>query len=196
MGSGFKQTLKGLFSWVGTILACLLVIAIGDWLPPMHAVQGYLDAHAQFEQSVIGLMVAMAILGGLLLILPMFLVRVPGEHGASDAQAIETRGTVRGSGQVFSGRSVSIGFSDKTRLWRLKQAFRDGEWWLVPRWRRMSLMLLGGMLLFYSLPGLLFLLSPPGVKFLLFLAICYVTVRTIYAFVIDKPSGAGGEDDE
>ena len=66
---------------------------------------------------------------------------------------------------VFLGKMISAGFSDEARFWRLRKAFRDGEWWSVPRWRRFTLMLLGAILLFYGLFGLLFLLSPPGLKF-------------------------------
>ena len=57
----------------------------------------------------------------------------------------------------------------------------------MPRWRRMTLMMLGAILLFYGLFGLLFLLSPPGVKFILFLAVVYATIRSIYGFAVDQP---------
>jgi hypothetical protein len=48
-------------------------------------------------------------------------------------------------------------------------------------------MLLGAILLFYGLFGLLFLLSPPGVKFLLLLVALYATVRSVHAFLVDRP---------
>lgn len=82
---------------------------------------------------------------------------------------------------------ISAGFSDGAPIWRLKKAFRDGEWWSVPRWRRFTLMMLGAILVFYGLFGLLILLSPPGLKFLLLLVVVYGTTRTVYAFAVDHP---------
>jgi uncharacterized membrane protein len=82
---------------------------------------------------------------------------------------------------------ISAGFSDEARMWRVKKAFRDGDWWSMPRWRRFTLMMLGAILLFYGLFGLLFLLFPPGLKFFLFLVVVYATFRSVYAFVVDRP---------
>ena len=174
--------MKGWLSRLGVLLLTLLVIAVGEWLPYMPAFQRFQETHPSLNQTLIAITLVMTVLGGLLLVFTQFLVRLP------DVQTIETKGRHKGRGWVFSGTTITAGFSDEARFWRVRQAFRDGEWWRVPRWRRISLMLLGGILLFYGLFGLLFLLFPPGIKFLLLLAVLYATVRSIYAFKVDQPT--------
>lgn len=190
MSSRFVRRLVSSFSWVGYILLILLLMALGEWLPLMPAVQRFQQAHPSTNQFLIYITIAMSVLGGLLLVSAQFLVRVPDPRTL--ARAAEESGAVKGKGWFFAGRTVSAGFSDEARFWQVRQAFRDGDWWRVPRWRRLSLMLLGGVLLFYGLFGLLFLLSPPGVKFILFLAVLYATIRTVYGFAVDRPDPLDG----
>jgi hypothetical protein len=165
----------------------LLLIVVGEWLPLMPAVQRFQEAYPSINQALTGVTLAMTILGTLLLAFTQFLVRVPGPHSAPRAQTIKTEGSVKGPGRFFSGKMISAGFSDEVRFWRMRKAFRDGEWWRVPRWRRLTLMMLGAILLFYGLFGLLILVFPPGVKFILFLAVVYATARSVYAFAVDRP---------
>ena len=175
-------------SWLGSILLALLVIAVGEWLPFMPAVQRFQEENPSINQLLTGVTVVITILGTLLLAFTQFLVRVPGARTARQGQTIKTEGSVKGPGWFFTGKMISAGFSDEARFWRVRKAFRDGEWWRVPRWRRMTLMMLGAILLFYGLFGLLILLFPPGVKFFLFLVGGYATVRTVYGFAVDQPS--------
>jgi hypothetical protein len=182
--------LKRLLSWVytlGAVLLSLVIIAVGEVLPPMPAVQRFQDAHPPITQGLTGIAVAMTTLGVLLLAFTQFLVRVPDPRMKPQAQWRKTEGIVRAPRWFFSGIMLSAGFSDEARLWRVKRAFREGEWWRVPRWRRMTLMLAGAILTFYGLFGLLLLLSPPGLKFFLFLVVLYATVRSVYAFAVDRP---------
>ena len=176
-----------LISWLGSILLALLVIAVGEWLPFMPAVQRFQEENPFINQLLTGVTLAMTVLGTLLLAFTQFLVRVPGPRAARRIQTIKTEGSVKGPGWFFSGKMISAGFSDEARFWRVRKAFQDGEWWRVPRWRRLTLMMLGAILLFYGLFGLLFLLFPPGLKFFLFLVVVYATFRSVYAFVVDRP---------
>ena len=176
--------MRGWLAWLRNILLCLLVVAVGEWLPWMPAIQRFQEAHPSIDRVLIGVAVAMTILGVLLLAFTQFLVRVPDPHRA---QIFKTTGAMKGPGRFFSGVMLSAGFSDQAPIWRLKKAFRDGEWWRVPRWRRFTLMMLGAILTFYGLFGLLFLLSPPGLKFFLLLVVLYATVRSVYAFAVDRP---------
>ncbi len=176
-----------LFSRIGIILLCLLLIAIGEWLPWMPAVQRFQEAHSPINQALTGITLAMITLGVLLLAFTQFLVRVPESRLETKARPFKAKGILKRPGSFFSGIFISAGFSDEARMWRVRKAFRDGEWWSVPRWRRLTLMMLGAILLFYGLFGLLFLLSPPGLKFLLFLVVVYATGRSIYAFMVDRP---------
>ena len=188
--------LKRLMSWaptLGAVLLSLVIIAVGELLPPMPAIQRFQEAHQPLNQVLTGVTVAMTALGVLLLAFTQFLVRVPDPRMRPQVVWRKTEGTLRGPRGFFSGIILSAGFSDEARMWRLKRAFRDGEWWRVPRWRRFTLMLAGAILTFYGVFGLLFLLSPPGLKFFLSLVALYATARSVYAFATDRPFR---EDDE
>lgn len=187
MRSGFARRLLDWLPRLGIILLCLLLIAIGEWLPWMPAVQRLQEAYPPLNQALTGITIAMTILGVLLLAFTQFLVSVPDSRREPRAQPFKEKGILKRPGSFFSGRLTSAGFSDEARMWRVRQAFRDGEWWSVPRWRRLTLMMLGAILLFYGLFGLLFLLSPPGLKFLLCLVVIYATGRSVYAFMVDRP---------
>jgi hypothetical protein len=185
MFTGLTNRLKAWLYQIGFIILILALIMLGEWLPPMPAFQRFQDSHLQLNRVLIGITLAMTVLGWFLLVFTQFLVRVPDPR---QAQTATTRGIQRGPGRFFSGIKVSAGFSDEVRMWRVKKVFRDGDWWRVPRWRRMSLMMLGAILIFYGLFGFIFLLFPPGLKFFLFLVVLYATVRTVYAFAADRPS--------
>jgi hypothetical protein len=184
MRNGWSRWWQGRLGLFGAVVLCLLAIALGEWLPPMAAVQRWQAARPATNRLLLWLTGGMAVAGILLLALTQFLVRVPEPGRPRPAAA---KGVVKGPGRFFAGLSYSAGFSDEARKWRVKKAFRDGEWWRAPRWRRMTLMMLGAILLFYGLFGLLFLLSPAGVKFLLALVAAYATARTAYAFATDRP---------
>ncbi len=187
MCSELARRFKGLFSRLGLILLALLLIAVGEWLPPMLAVQRFQQAHPSVNWALTMITGAMTVAGTLLLALTQFLVRVPDKHRSPQGQTLQTKGTAGRWRWFFSGKIRSAGFSDEARIWRLRQAFVDGDWWRVPRWRRFTLMMLGAILVFYGLFGLLFLLSPPGLKFVIFLVVVYATARSVYAFSIDRP---------
>jgi hypothetical protein len=188
MGKEFIHRVKGWLTSLGFLLLVLLIIAVGEWLPLMPAIQRFQEVHPSLNQALIVVAIVMNTLGILLLALTQFLVKVPDKDQPQPSWNSKTQGTVKGRGWLFSGTIITAGFSDEARIWRVRKAFRDGEWWRVPRWRRFSLMMLGAILLFFGLFGLLFLLFPPGVKFLLLLAVIYGTVRSIYAFATDQPT--------
>jgi hypothetical protein len=194
MRSPFARRLLGWLSWLGNILLVLLLVAVGKWLPPMPAFQRFQDAHPAVNQALIVVTVGMTVLGTLLLAFTQFLVRVPDKRRAPQAQTLRGTGSMKGWRGFFAGKMISAGFSDEARMWRLRKAFRDGEWRRVPRWRRFTLMMLGAILLFYGLFGLLILLFPPGLKFLLFLVVLYATARSVYAFAVDRPFRQDDDD--
>lgn len=194
MDSGLARRLRAWLVWLGYLLLSLLLVAVGEWLPPMPAAQRFLHAHPFVNQVLTGVTVGMTALGTLLLAFTQFLVRVPDSRRAPQAQTAQTKGKHKGKIWFFSGEMITAGFSDQARFWRVRKAFRDGEWWHVPRWRRLTLMMVGAILLFYGLFGLLFLLSPPGVKFILSLVVVYATARTVYGFAVDQPFRQDDDD--
>ena len=172
---------------LGLTLLVLLLVALGEWLPSMPAVQRFQEAHPAVNRALTGVALAMTVLGTLLLAFTQFLVRVPDSRRAPQAQTIRASGRAQGWRWFFTGILISAGFSDRACFWRVRKAFRDGELWRKPRWRRLTLMMLGAILLFYGLFGLLFLLAPPGMKLILLLVVVYATIRSVYAFAVDQP---------
>jgi len=130
MQSGFTRRLQGLFSSLMFIFLSLLVIAVGEWLPLMPAVQRYQEAHPVISKTLFGVTLAMTSVGTLLLAFTQFLVHVPDPRLDLHTQQIKTKGFQKGKGWIFSGIQMSAGFSDEARMWRLKKAFRNGEWWI------------------------------------------------------------------
>ena len=104
MCSGFARRLRSWLSWLGYILLSLLLIAVGEWLPFMPAVQRFQEAHPSINQALTGVILAMTVLGILLLAFTQFLLRVPGPRLASQAQTIKAEGKAKGLGWFFSGK--------------------------------------------------------------------------------------------
>ncbi len=185
--------LKGILSrWAATlvmVLAALTVIAVGELLPPLQAVQNVLAANPRLNQALIVLTAGMTTAGVFLLAFTQFLVRVPDSRRDQAAGSMPAENGRSGwSKHFFYGISLRAGFHDQARMWQVKRAFQNGEWWRVPRWRRFTLMMLGAALLFYGLFGLIFALATPGIKLLVLLVVGYGTVRTVWAFAQDRPS--------
>ncbi len=184
--------LKGrLASWAATlamVLAALVVIAIGELLPPLQAVQNALAANPQLNQALMALTIGMTAAGVFLLAFTQFLVKVPDSRREQSAVTMSAEmGGSRWSRRFFYGISLRAGFHDEARMWQLKRAFQKGEWWSVPRWRRFTLMMLGAALVFYGLFGLIFIIGTPGIKLLALLVLGYGTIRTVWAFSHDRP---------
>ena len=85
-------------TWVRNIILTLLLIAVGEWLPLMPAVQRFQEAHPAINQALTGGTIAMTILGTLLLAFTQFLVRVPDPR----VQNIKSDASVKGPGWFFS----------------------------------------------------------------------------------------------
>ena len=75
------DNLKGILSrWAATlvmVLAALAVIAVGELLPPLQAVQTVLAANPRLNQALIVLTAGMTTAGVFLLAFTQFLVKVP-----------------------------------------------------------------------------------------------------------------------
>lgn len=195
MFSNFARLLQVTFSRLALLLLLVVVLTVGDLLPPMHTLQRFQDANPALNNILTGTTIVLTVLGGLLMLLTPFLLRVEDPRLAASTNTAKTGGVSKGKGWSFAGTAIYTGFSDSAPMWRVRQAFRDGEWLREPRWRRFSLMILGAVFVFYGLFGLLFVLFPPGVKFLLLLLALYATARVSYAFFADQPPGLGGKGD-
>jgi uncharacterized membrane protein len=183
-----KISLKQVGSTAAMLVVCLVVIAVGELLPPLRGVDSVFAANPVLIQALLAVTISMTVAGVFLLAFTQFLVRVPDSRRDHGAVARLAPGETRGwSARFFYGVTASAGFHDDARMWQLKRAFQNGDWWRKPRWRRFTLMGLGAVLLVYGMFGLFFIIFPPGIKLLVALAVLYATARTVWAFKQDKP---------
>lgn len=159
------------------------VVWIGEWLPPLRMLHAFLEAHPPLKGSLVGLTIGAAIAGTLLLAGSQFAVRV-GDEQVTRLRDVTPEGKGGLQGKIrrrLPNLVVASNFSDVFTLGEVRRAFQQGIWWKEPRWRRFTLMLLGGAMLLYGLVGVFIVISPPGVMLAFGLALLYITVRMALA---------------
>jgi hypothetical protein len=81
------------------------------------------------------------------------------------------------SSRVF-GAAASAQVANEASFAGMKAAFRSGEWWADPQWRRLFIAGGGALLLFYGMFSLAFVLAPGPIRVLAAAAILYATAMT------------------
>lgn len=185
-----KVVFHKLLTWSVTLVAVLGVIAAGELLPPLQWLETFLAARPSLVRLLSGGAMSLAVLGILLLVGTQFLVRVGDEtvtHLGAAAQGEAASGIQSRLRQRLSGLVIGTSFQDEATFWQVKSAFRSGDWRRKPRWRRMSLMLLGAICLLFGLFGYFFFVFSAGVKLLMGGAMVYASARTLYGFWAAQP---------
>jgi hypothetical protein len=171
---------------VATLVVVLAVIAVGEALPPMRALDAYLDGHPGVATALLWLTVGMSLAGTLLLALSQFLPDPRRPEGVSrevaEAQSppIEYEEVERRAEGRWS-RSRSRAFGGEASVGAVKQAWRARSWRRDRRWRVLFAMALGAGLLVFGLFGLFIVIGDPGIKFLMLLLLTYTVARTAWA---------------
>lgn len=131
----------------------------------------------------------MAVIGGLLLVGTHFVVRVGDERPLRNQNVEERPGSRQRQpgfwgwfAYWFRGKTVGNEFVDEASVREIKGAWRQQAWLTNPRWRRMYLMLAGGICMVLGLFGFFFVVGPPLVKLLCGGALLFATARTVWAF--------------
>ena len=186
--SGFiGRLLPGLKRFLGTLLTLvvvLVIIAVGELLPPLQALDLYLKAHRQVEQGLLWLTIVMALSGTAILALSQLLPepRLPEGMSRADVEAqsppIKYRES-RWSSRHRWGRA----FSGEASMGAVKQAWRGRAWRYDIRWRLLFVMMLGALLVLFGLFGLFIVIGEPGVKFLMILVLLYALGQTLRGFL-------------
>ena len=182
LGSGARRAL----GTVATLVVVLAVIAVGEALPPMRALDAFLKGHPGVEQALTWLTIGMSVVGGMLLALSQFLPEPRRPEGMSreEAEAQSPPMAYREEVESVDGppeRRWSRSFSGGASLGSVKQAWRERSWRYDRRLRLLFAMALGATLLLFGLFGLFIVIGQPGIKFLMFLALAYAVVRTAWA---------------
>jgi hypothetical protein len=174
-------------NWLGTLLfllALLAVAVIAEYIAPLQDMDAYLWAHPATARGLRILTIGLIVLGGVLMIGTQFVVRVGDERPLSEDEVQQEMQEAAGEERSFyrfRGRSVGSGFSDQASFHEVKEAWRQGAWF-VPRWRRFFLMMLGGFLVLFGIFGLFIVIGPPWIKLISIVALLYVMLRTAWGF--------------
>ncbi len=180
--------IRGVLQTVLMLAGALLVIVIGEALPPLQRLHAWTVAH---QKTLLIVTIPMAVIGLALFISGIVVILALSKGRAMSREEIEVstwrsrqqspalwrRGAYRSS-----GLAVGVSGEDSASFSEIKEAWRDGTWRTDPRWRRMFLVLLGVALLTTGIFGSIFVVAQAGMKLLLGGVYLYAVVRTAIGF--------------
>jgi len=164
----------------------LLVIAVGQSLPPLRRLEVYLHLH---QKACLVPLIALGSLGAVLFLgAAIAMVLAQGRPlSRRELEELERRlALLRQGGGWAAVRvprlAVGAEAGEGASFAEIKTAFRLRAWEVSPRWRRMLSMMAGAALLVLGLFGVGIVIAPAGVKLLLAAAVLYAVVRTAVGF--------------
>jgi hypothetical protein len=179
--------IRGVLQTVLMVAGALLVIVVGEALPPLQRLHVWTLAHQKpllmvtIPMAVIGL--ALFISGVVILALSKGRAMSREEIEASARRGFERSPAVwRRSVYRTSGLAVGVAGEDSASFSEIKAAWRDGTWRTNPRWRRMFLVLFGVAMFSTGLLASIFVVAQAGMKLLIGGAYLYAAVRTAVGF--------------
>jgi hypothetical protein len=183
LGRGVKSFLGSLASLAGV----LVIILIGELLPPLRAFDAFLKEHPGVEQALLVVTGGMTFVSILLLAGAQFLPepRRPSSTSREEAEELSPPIEYEGERKKSRGRMsrrIDQAFSGEASFTSVKQAWRLKSWRYDRRWRILFAMMLGALLMLFGLFGIFIVVGPPGIKFLMILAIAYVLFMTLRGF--------------
>jgi hypothetical protein len=182
---GVRQAL----GWGASVAVALLAITLGELSPAMKALE---DVMARHQPPLLAVAIGMAALGfvlfmgGLIHLMltggqPMTHVEV--EEMARQSRDLSARPYVwRRSTYRIRGRTVGAQAEDAASFSEIKAAWRSGAWRRSRRWRRMFVILTGGLLMTFGIFGIPFVVGPAGIKLVVGAAMVYVLVQLVRGF--------------
>lgn len=175
----------GLRTALGVVLA-LVVIGIGEALPPLQRLHAWTQAH---QQSLLWVTIPVLAIGFVLFMGCAINLVLTGGRPMSRQEIDRMNrpgrfGPALWRGSVYRSAGLAMGSEgeDSASFSEVKQAWRERAWRNSSRWRRMFLWMLGAALLASGLVGTIFVIAPAGIKLVLGGAYLYAVVRTIVAF--------------
>jgi hypothetical protein len=179
--------IRGVLRTVLMLAGALLVIGVGEALPPLQRLHAWTAAH---QKDLLAVTIPMGVIGLALFIsglvsLALFRNRAMSREEIDD---LARRGFERGpalwrrSSYRSSGMAVGVADEDSASFSEIKAAWRDGTWKTSPRWRRMFLVLLGVAMFTTGIFGSIFVVAQAGMKLLLGGVYLYAVVRTAIGF--------------
>ncbi len=179
--------IRGVLQTVLMLVGALLVIGVGEALPPLQRLHAWTGAH---QKAVLAVTIPLGVIGLALFIsgavsLALFRNRAMSREEIDD---LARRGFERSpalwrrSAYRSSGMAVGVSGEDSASFSEIKAAWRDGTWRTNPRWRRMFLVLFGVAMFSTGLFAAIFVVAQAGMKLLIGGAYLYAVVRTAVGF--------------
>ncbi|MDQ5825101.1 MAG: hypothetical protein M3441_12975 [Chloroflexota bacterium] len=174
--------IKSLLRTLLMVWVVLAILVVGESLQPLRDLDSYLQEQEALRNLLVGVTIAMAAAGALLLALSQFLPRPRLPHGmsAEESEALSPPGKYGETRGGSTGRWIRS-FGAEASFANTKEAWRRGSWRHNRRWRVLFSMMLGAILTLFGTFSLLIVIGPPGVKFLLGLLLLYAVARTVWA---------------
>ena len=171
------------------VLLALIVIAIGQSLPPLQALENWM---APRRSMLIWLTGGAAALGWLFFMGAVF-YRIATGGGPLKRNEIEAhiKSVKDGQSIPYSSRVSNYwvpkkawggGFSDEMSIAQFKAAWAHGLWRHDPRWRGIFIMAFGALLMLVGGFGAGVVLCAPGLKLLFGAALVFALFRITWAF--------------
>ena len=169
------------------VAGALLIIGVGEALPPLQRLHAWTVAH---QKTLLMVTIPMAVIGLALFISGIVILALSKGRAMSreEIDASTWRGRQqspalwRRSAYRSSGLAVGVSGEDTASFSEIKQAWKDGTWKTSPRWRRMFLVLFGVAMFSTGLLGSIFVVAQAGMKLLLGGVCLYAVVRTAIGF--------------
>lgn len=185
--SGLRTRLRNALRTIGNLLLVLLVIAIGEALPPLHRLHAWTQAH---QRPLLAVTISLTVVGFVLLMgMAIHMVLSRGRpmskreiDGLAARRLTSQPALFRRSAYRSHGTAAGAQAEDSASFAEVKAAWRARAWRVSPRWRRLFAGLIGTAFLATGLFGLFIVIAPPGIKLLCGGALLYAWVRGITAF--------------
>lgn len=185
------NALKEWFLIARNILIILAVIAVGELLPPLQALERWIAPQREVLAWRVG---GVACLGWVCLMGATIYRIVTGGGPLTRKEIAEQVGRVtsyhaapmavaRGWRIRLPKRAWGAGFSDELSIAQFKAGWRQALWWSDARWRGLFLMGFGAALMTVGGFGLIIVLAAPGLKLLASGALAYAVLRVSWAFL-------------
>lgn len=183
-----RSRLRELLLTARNVVLALIVIVIGEALPPLQRLHEWTSAH---DGQILMVTIPLGIIGFALFIgCVVHLVLTSGtpmsrrEIDGLSARNLNPQPVLwKASGYRHYGPAVGAQAEESVTLAEIKAAWRARAWEVSPRRRRIFLIQIGVALFVTGLFGSLFVIAFPGMKLLLGGVLVYAVVRTVSAFV-------------
>lgn len=157
------------------VLIVLAVIAVGELLPPLQALEQWIAPQRELLAWRVG---GVACLGWACLMGATIYRAVTSGGSLTRKEIADHAGRVR-----LPKRARGAGFSDELSAAQFKAGWRHALWRTDSRWRGLVLMGFGAALMAVGGFGLIIVLAVPGIKLLAGGALAYAIVRVSWALL-------------